>query len=151
MTFQEFRWGNHFLLSPADLFQSQWDSFLCLFPRQAKSDFDYNLDPMGSFGLDIEEPNPSEIGMENGKRFKLYEKKRLTHEKAKKFCKKREGQLAQGELMHSCYIFCCRYLISSKLDRTISSDDFPSHQTLMLINYEYFNFSDSDHWVNMQY
>ena len=33
------------------------------------------------------------------KKFKLFEKRRLTHEKAKAFCKKREGQLAQGDIL----------------------------------------------------
>jgi len=41
---------------------------------------------------------PNELSTKT-KKFKLFEKRRLSHEKAKAFCKKREGQLAQGEVM----------------------------------------------------
>lgn len=53
------------------------------------------LNPMRSM-FDTEDLLP-EVGIQqSGKRFKLYEKKKLNHEKAKKFCKKKEGSLAQG-------------------------------------------------------
>lgn len=67
--------------------------------------FDGSYDPYGrgyreDMMTDIDSQRtgyPNELSTKT-KKFKLFEKRRLTHEKAKAFCKKREGKLAQGNI-----------------------------------------------------